>query len=303
MKAVRITQWGQPYQIEEIPQPQPSADEILIKVRAASFNPVDSFVAAGYLQSLLVVPMTPGTDFAGEVAAVGANVTHVKPGDAVYGLQPMRGGTFAEYSVAKASEVALKPASISDAEASAVPLTALAAWQTLDLAHLKSGQRVLILGAGGGVGSFAVQLAKDKGAYVIALDMAGKADTVRNLGADEFFDASSVDFAALGKVDAVADFVGSEDLRLRSCDALKPGGHYVTTLTALPEEEATSRGIQASTVFAQASVDQLTQIAQLIDAGKLKITVSDTFPLDQAQAALELRQSGKAAGKVVLLVG
>ena len=303
MKAVRILQWSQPYQIEDIPQPTPSAEEVLVRVRAASLNPVDSAVAAGYLQSMLAVPMTPGTDFAGEVAAVGANVTHVKPGDAVYGLQPIRGGTFAEYSVARKEEVAAKPASISFAEAAAVPLTALAAWQTVDLAHLKSGQGVLYLGGGGVVGSFAVQLAKDKGATVIGVDMAAKGDYVRSLGADEFVDAATVDFAALGKVDAVADFVGSDDLRLRSCDALKPGGHYITTVTALPEEEAAGRGIQASSVFAQASVEQLTSIAQRIDVGKLKVNVSNTFPLDQAQAALELRQSGKAAGKVVLTVG
>lgn len=301
MKAARITQWGQPLQVEDIPQPTPSADEVLVKVHAASLNPVDSFVVAGYLQSMLAVPMTPGTDFAGEVAAVGASVTHVRPGDAVYGLQPMRGGTFAEYSVAKSTEVALKPASLTYTEAAAVPLTALAAWQALDQAHVKRGQRVLILGAGGGVGGFAVQMAKDKGATVIAVDMAAKADTIRGLGADEFIDATTVDFAALGKVDVVADFVGGEVSTL-SCNALKPGGHYVTTMTALPAEEATSRGIEASSVFAQASVDQLTQIAQLIDAGKLKVNVSDTFPLDQAQAALELRQSGQAAGKVVLLV-
>jgi NADPH:quinone reductase-like Zn-dependent oxidoreductase len=193
MKAVRVNQYGQPVQVEDIPQPTPGKDEVLVRVHAASLNPVDSFWIAGYLQAMQQLPLTPGTDFAGEVVSAGADVTHVKPGDAVYGMIPVRGGAFAEYAVPKGHEVALKPRSLNYEQAAAVPLTALAAWQTLiNFAQVQSGERVLILGAGGSVGSFGVQLAKDKGATVIACDLPGKGAFLQELGADEIIDRKSV---------------------------------------------------------------------------------------------------------------
>ena len=140
MKAARLNQWGQPYQIEDVPQPTPSNDEVLVRVHAASINPVDSAVAAGYLQAMINVPLTAGTDFAGEVVSVGSDVSHVKPGDAVYGMIPVRGGAFAEYVAPKAHEVAHKPQSLNYVQAAAVPLAALAAWQTLfELAQVIQG--------------------------------------------------------------------------------------------------------------------------------------------------------------------
>ncbi|MBI5959857.1 MAG: NADP-dependent oxidoreductase [Chloroflexi bacterium] len=304
MKAVRLNQWGQSLAVEDLSQPTPTNEEVLVHVHAASLNPVDSFVIAGYLQSMLQVPLTPGTDFAGEVVAVGADVTHVKPGDAVYGMIPLRGGAFAEYAVAKGNEVALKPLTLDYIEAAAVPLAAIAAWQSLfDLAQVQSGERVLIHGAGGSVGSLAVQLARHKGAYVIASDHSGKKAFLRELGIDQIIDAQVQRFEdVVGQVDIVLNFA-SDDLVERSYSVLKPGGRYVTTLQQPDQDEAERRGVRSLAVFAQPTPDHLSQIAGLIDAGKVKVSVQRTFPLLEAQAALDFRQTATTPGKVVLIVG
>ena len=303
MKAVRINQWGEPLQVADIPQPTPGNDEVLVRVHAASLNPVDSSVVAGYLQSMLSVPMTAGTDFAGEVVSVGADVTHVKPGDAVYGMIPLRGGAFAEYATPKENEVGHKPASLDYIQASAVPLSALAAWQSLvELAQLQEGERVLIQGAGGSVGSFAVQLAKDKGAYVIASDLAAKKEFLQELGADQIIDAQAEPFEDIVEpVDVVLNFATAE-LVQRCYTVLKSGGRYVTTLQQPPQEEAEQLGIRSLAAFVQPTPVHLAEVASLIDAGKLKVLVSDIFPLHEAQAALERRQTMTDPGKVVLKV-
>src|SRR4051812_21812894 len=212
MKAARINEWGAPVSIEDIPQPTPASDEVLVRVRAASLNRVDLGVVAGYLQQMLSVPMTPGTDFAGDVVSVGENVSHVGPGDAVYGFVPLRGGTFAEYAVAKANEVARKPTSLDYVHAAAVPLVATTAWQSLfDLAQLQGGERLLVQGAGGGVGSFAVQTAKERGAYVIGVAGPQKESFVREIGADEHINHQEQRFEeAAGPVDVVLDTVGGD---------------------------------------------------------------------------------------------
>jgi NADPH:quinone reductase-like Zn-dependent oxidoreductase len=302
MKAIRIHQWGQPLQIEDIPQPTAANDEVLVRVYAASLNPVDSSVVAGYLQAMLSVPMTPGTDFAGEVVSVGADVSHVKPGDAVYGMIPIRGGAFAEYATPKENELAHKPSSLDYIQAAAVPLSALAAWQSLfDAAQMQAGERVLIHGAGGSVGSFALQLAKDKGAYVIANDIAAKKAYLQELGADQIIDAQAERFKDLIEaVDVVLNFA-TDKLVQESYSVLKAGGHYVTTLQQ-PQEEAERLGIRSVSVFTQPTTANLAQIASLIDAGKLKVLVSEVFPLQEAQSALERRQTATTPGKVVLKI-
>jgi NADPH:quinone reductase-like Zn-dependent oxidoreductase len=304
MKAVRINQWGQPYQIEDVSQPIPGNDEVLVRVHAASVNPVDSSVAAGYLQAMVSVPMTAGTDFAGEVVSVGADVTHVKPGDAVYGMIPIRGGAFAEYATPKAKEVGHKPTSLDYTQASAVPLPAMAAWQCVfELAQLQAAERVLIHGAGGAVGSLAVQLAKNLGAYVIASDIAAKGGVLRELGADQIIDAQAERFEeVIEPVDVVLNFA-TDELVQRSYSVLKSGGRYVTTLQQPPQEEAERLGIRTASAFAQPNPDLLDQVAGLIDDGKLKVWVSEVFPLDEAQAALERRQTSTTLGKIVLTVG
>jgi NADPH:quinone reductase-like Zn-dependent oxidoreductase len=302
MKAVRINEWGQPVQIEEIPQPTPNNDEVLVRVRAASINPVDRSVIAGYLQSMLSVPMTAGTDFAGEVVAAGAQVTHVKPGDAVYGFVPIRGGTFAEYAVVKANEVALKPETLDYVQAAAVPLVALTAWQALfDLAQLQSDERVLIHGTTGGVGSFAVQFAKEKDVYVIGTGSPEKAAFGQALGVDQYINYQEQRFEEVVRdVDVVLDTVGGDSVE-RAYAVLKPGGRLVTTAAQPPQEEA-PHDIRVYGAFTQPTVNHLAMMAELIDTGKVKVFVSRIFPMEEAQAALALAQQRETPGKVVCTI-
>jgi NADPH:quinone reductase-like Zn-dependent oxidoreductase len=185
----------------------------------------------------------------------------------------------------------------------AVPLAALAAWQSMfDCAQLQTGERVLIHGAGGSVGAFAVQLAKDKGAYVIANDIAAKKVFLQELGADQIVDAQAERFEdVIQPVDVVLNFA-TDDLVQRSYSVLKSGGRYVTTLQQLPQEDAERLGIRSQSVFTQPTAAHLAQVGDLIDAGKLNVFVSDVFPLDAAQETLERRQTSTAPGKVVLKV-
>ena len=303
MKAVRINQWGQPAQVEDIPQPKAGQDEVLVRVYATSINPVDLFSVAGYLRATQQLPLTPGTDFSGEVVAVGADVTHVKPGDAVFGMIPIRGGAFAEYAAVKGHEVALKPQSLNYIQAAVVPLVSLAAWQTIiDFAQIQKGERVLIHGAGGSVGSVAVQLAKDKGAYIIANDLPEKKEILRAFAVDEIIDAQTQRFEdVVGKVDVVLNYAKA-DLLERSYSVLKSGGRYATTFEQPPQEEAERRGIRSFGVFTQPTVEHLTQMAGLIDAGKIRFFVHRTFSIDEVQAALEYRQLGSEPGKVVITI-
>lgn len=302
MKAVQVKEWGQPLHVVQIPQPTPADDEVLVRVHASSVNPIDGIIAAGAMQSMYSLPLTLGTDFAGDVVAVGRDIDHVQPGDAVYGMNLQR-GTFAEYATINAAGVAHKPRTLDYPQAAAVPLTALSAWQTLfNLAKLKQGERLLIHGAGGGIGAFAVQMAKEKGATVIGSDLPEKAEFLRGLGADQVIDATGERFEDVaGQVDVVLDLVG-RDLAERSFNVLGRGGRYVTTIGKPSEEEAQKRGIQVYTTFTQPTVEELTEIAQMIDAGKLEVYVGRTFPLEEAQAALEFKQEGIVPGKVGILV-
>ncbi len=302
MKAARINQWDQPLQLEEIPQPTPGQDEVLVRVHASSVNPIDGIIAAGHMQAMYQVPMTLGTDFAGEVVAVGSAINHVQPGDAVYGMSLQR-GAFAEYAAVNASGVARKPQSLDYVQAAAVPLTALSAWQTLfNLARLQRGERVLIHGAAGGIGAFAVQMAKEAGAYVIGSDIAEKGNFLRELGTDQVIDAMGERFEdVVGHVDVVLDLVG-RDLVERSLAILQPGGRYVTTIGDPPQEEAKARGIEAHTTFTQPTVEELNQIAELLDAGKLTVFVSRTFPLAEINEAMKFKNEEITPGKVVVTV-
>lgn len=304
MKAIRLNGWGQPLQVEEIPQPSPASDEVLVRVHAASVNPFDAFVHAGYLQSMISTPLTMGTDFAGEVVAAGAEISHVKPGDAVYGLVPLHSGSFAEYVVAKAHEVAKKPKTLNYVEAAGVPLASLAAYQSLfDLGQAKQGERVLIIGAAGAVGGCALQMAKALGMTVYAVDIPEKADFVRGLGPDRFIDAKTERFEDIaGTVDLVLDYVGGENME-RSLQVLPSGGRYVTSLVVqTPQEEAEKRGIRVVGLGTQANTSQLDHLAQMIDSGQLKTFINCTFPLDEAQSAMEYRMKTTQTGKVVLTV-
>lgn len=300
MKAVRVKEWAQPMEVEELPQSSPANDEVLVRVRAASVDPMEAAIAAGYAKSMFNVPLTLGRNFAGEVVAVGADVTHVKPGDAVYGMSVDQ-ATFAEYAAVKTQGVAHKPESLDDVQAAAVPVVGLSAWQMLfNLAKLQSGERILIHGAGGGIGSFAVQLAKDIGAFVIGNEKAHNVEFVRQLGADEVINADSQRFEdVVAKVDVVLDLVRGEYME-RSFNILKPGGRYVTPANMLPEGAGKEQAIVAMSHFTQPTTEELTKLAEAIDAGKLKVFVSRTFPIEEAQTALYYKPEDAIPGKVVI---
>jgi NADPH:quinone reductase-like Zn-dependent oxidoreductase len=304
MKAVRVNEWGKPVQLEDIPQPKAADDEALVCVHAASINPFDAAVHAGYMAGMAKNPLTLGADYSGEVVEVGKNINGLKPGDAVFGLVVLRAGTFSEYTTPKANEIARKPKSLDHVHASAVPLPAMAAWISLfDKAQFKGGERILIHGVSGAVGGLTAQLAKTKGAYVYGTDIPEKAQHAQKLGVDRFIDVTNERFEDVVKdVDVVLDYVGGETMG-RSYDVLKSGGRYVTTLMMEPpQDEPVKRGIQSMGVGAFPRADVLAQVADLIDVGKLNIFVNRTFPLKDAQMAMDFRLTTKAPGKVVLTV-
>jgi NADPH:quinone reductase-like Zn-dependent oxidoreductase len=304
MKAIRVNEWGKPVLLEDVPQPAPGDDEILVRVHAASINPFDVAVAAGYLSFMATPPLTLGADYAGEVIEIGKDVKHVKKGDAVYGLVVLRNGTFAEYTTPKAHEFARKPKSIDYIQTAAIPLAATAAWQSLfDVAQLKSGERLLIQGVGGSVGSYALQFAKQAGAYVYGTDIPERAGLLKSLGLDRYINHKQESVEEIAKdVDVVLDLVGGPVME-QSYNALKRGGRYVTTLVMeTPQEEPNRRGIKSFGFAAQAKAELLAKFADMVDSGKLKVLVNRTFPLEQAQEAMNFRGATPIPGKVVLTI-
>ncbi len=287
MDAIQLPHYGAADQLryEEIPTPQAGPGQVLVRVRAAAVNPMDSKIASGALRQLFPItfPWTPGSDFAGTVAAVGAGVTTVKPGQDVYGTSAA-GGAYAEYLVAAA--VAPKPATLSFAEAASVPVAALTAWQGLiQSGHLQAGQTVLIHGGAGAVGAYAVQFAHQLGAHVIAAAAAEDLDFVRSLGADEVIDYHATPFETVVKdVDVVFDLVGG-DTQQRSFAVLKRGGYLVATTQPPSAEEAAKHGVHGVMFGMKPSAEDLARVAQQLDAGTLKFDVARTYPLAQAAQA------------------
>jgi NADPH:quinone reductase-like Zn-dependent oxidoreductase len=304
MKAIRVNEWGKPVELEDVPQPTPADDEVLVRVRAASINPFDIAVAAGYLAFMASTPMTLGTDFAGEVVEVGKNVTKFKPGDEVFGAVVLRSGTFAEYITAKEDEVALKPKSTDFVQAASIPLAATAAWQTLfDVTKLQSGEHLFIQGVGGSVGTYALQFAKDVGAYVYGTDIPERADLVKSLGLDRYINYKEERVADIVKdADVVLDLVGGPERVQESYSVLKRGGRYVSTLAIeMPQEEPLRLGIKSYGFGAQPNGTLMSQFADMVDSGKLKVFVNRTFPLEKAAEAIDFRGKTPIPGKIVLL--
>ncbi len=311
MKAIRIHAWGGPevLKYEDAPDPALGDDDVLVRVHAAGVNPVDWKVREGRTGIPYAMPMIPGWDLSGVVLATGAKVTRfLTKGEEVYGRPDIRrNGTYAELVAVRASELAQKPESIDHVHAAGVPLAALTAWQSLfnaapgfQGAHLQAGQTVLVHAAAGGVGSFAVQLAKVHGARVIGTCSAKNIDYVRSLGADEVVDYTKKRFEEVVRdVDVVIDLVGGETMS-RSWGVLKKDGILVSIISPPSADEAARHGVRAGYVFVQPSADQLQSIATMIDAGKLRACVSKVLPLAQAREAHELSQSGHARGKIVL---
>jgi NADPH:quinone reductase-like Zn-dependent oxidoreductase len=309
MKAMRIHAYGGPevlHHEEEVPMPRLQPDDILIRVRAAAVNPVDWKIREGYLQGFLnhQLPLILGWDVSGEVVKVGSEATGFKVGDEVYARPDIeRDGSYAEFIAVRASEAARKPAALDHVHAAAVPLTALTAWQSLvDAAQLQAGQTVLIHAAAGGVGSLAVQLAKARGARVFATASAVNTGLVAELGADQFIDYSKTRFEEVVKdADVVLDTIGG-DTQERSWQVLKPGGILVSVVSPPSEATAAARGVRGAFVFIHPSGQQLSEIAQLIDDGRMKPIIHTVLPLSEARQAHAISQSGHARGKIVLHV-
>ncbi|WP_375436391.1 NADP-dependent oxidoreductase [uncultured Hymenobacter sp.] len=317
MKAVRIHAFGGPevLQLEEVARPVPAADEILIQVYASGVNPVDWVVREGgndALRAYLTLPMILGWDAAGVVTEVGSAVTGFQIGDAVYGEPNFPGdGSYAEYCAAKASQFAHKPQSLGFTEAAGVPLAGLTAWTALfEHGHLQPGQRILIQGASGGVGSLAVQFAKAKGAYVIGTASADNLDYLKQLGADEVLDYRSQPWEELVRdVDVVLEASPVRDnvARVKAVTVLKQGGIFVSVNTDFPFDEAVHAALarqQATGVLSanQPRQEWLQEIAQLIDAGQVKVFVSKVYPLEQVANAHRESQTWHVRGKLVLAI-
>ena len=305
MKAVRVNQYGgsEVLQIEEIPNPKPAANEILVSVKAAGLNPVDVIIVSGNAAWLpLTLPLTPGCDISGVVTEVGSSVSQFQVGDEVYGFTDLtRNGGYAEFVLTLENEIAIKPKSLSYIEAASLPVVALTSWQSLvEHADLKAGQRVLIHGASGGVGTVAIQIAKAKGAYVIATASAKNLALLRELGADEAIDYHADPFEnSVEPVDVVFDLVGG-DTTDRSFRVLKPGGYLVSIVTAPSQALAKQKGVEVAQVLCQPSKSQLEEIATLIEGGKLKPIVDRVFAFEDVKTAFESVATRRSRGKIVL---
>ncbi len=316
MKAVRIYKFGGPevLKVEQIERPVPAADEILVKVYASGVNPVDWVIRKGAndaLRPLMPLPITLGWDAAGLVEEWGSEVTGFQKGDAVYGVPnfPGTGGSYAEYCAAKATRFALKPKSIGFNGAAAVPLAALTAWTGIfEHGKLQAGQRILIQGASGGVGSFAVQFAKVTGAYVIGIASASNLEYLKQLGADEVIDYKTQKFEdLLHDIDLVleASPVRDNDERLKSVKVLKTGGILVSVNTDFPLNDEVIQALSSKNAKGELSPNQarqewLTRMAQLIDEGKVRVLVSKVFPLEQVAEAHRESETWHVRGKLVL---
>ena len=291
---------------EDAPRPQPGEGEVLIRVHATSVNPIDWKVREGLMKDFWPhkFPLILGWDLSGVVKELGRGVSRFKIGDEVYSLpDPTRNGAYADYIVVRESELALKPNSLHHIRAAAVPLAALTAWQSLfDTAQLQPGQRLLIHAGSGGVGHLAVQLAKWKGAYVFATASTKNQDLLRKLGVDEPIDYTQQRFEEIArKIDIVLDTLGDETQE-RSWSVLKKGGVLVSLVQPPSEEKAKELGVRAALLGARPSGEQLSEIAKIIDSGKLAPVFDRILPLSEARRAHELSQSGHTHGKIALRV-
>jgi NADPH:quinone reductase-like Zn-dependent oxidoreductase len=305
MKAVTISKYGDQSVLiyTDIERPKPKSDEILVHNRAVAVNPVDWKIRNGLGELFgLKLPVVLGCEIAGTVEEASGGVRDLQVGAAVYGyVNLQRNGGYAEYTIAKSDEIAPKPESLDFDNAAAVPVGALTSWQAIfDTANLQAGQRILITGASGGVGSMAVQLAKAKGAFVIATASGKNEEFVRNLGADEFVDYTREKFEeSVRDVDAVFDTIGGDTLE--QCFAtLRRGGCLVSIVTPPSNEKAEKLGIRASMIGVQPNGQQLREINRLIAAGKLKTNIATVLSLSEVRKAHQLSESGRTRGKIIL---
>jgi len=308
MKAVVIHAYGGPevLKLEDVPPPEPKDDEILIRVVAASVNPVDVAIRKGYLAELIgdKLPLIPGMDAAGVVEKIGAKISKFKAGDPVYAFFTLASeGGYAQFVVAKENEAAPKPKAVTYAQAAAVPAAASTAWQVLvDTAKLSAGQTVLIHGGSGGVGHFAIQIAKAHGAKVIATASTANQDFLKQMGADQTVDYTKAKFEDVAKgVDVVLDTVGEDTLK-RSYGVVKKGGIIVSIVDEPDQAALDAHGIRGVTLRSTPKASVLEELAKLIDAKKMTPIVSQVLPLAEVAKAQEQITTHHTRGKLVLQV-
>jgi NADPH:quinone reductase-like Zn-dependent oxidoreductase len=314
MKAVRMHRYGGPEVLayERAPLPAPAADEVRVRVRSAGVNPLDWKVRQGDLRATVAhsLPLIPGWDLSGVVEAVGRAVVEFVPGDEVYGMVDIaRDGAYAEFVTARARHLAPMPRSLGHLAAAAVPTAALTAWQALfgvngesGSMRLGPGQTLLIHGGAGGVGSFAVQLARWRGARVVATASSAHASFVRDLGAELVIDYRHERFErVVSEVDAVLDLVGGET-QVRSFGVLRPGGVLASTVSPPSAPRAVACGVRAVMINTQPNALELRELACLIDHGIIRVDVSEVIPLSRVRRAHALSQSGDVRGKLVLAI-
>jgi NADPH:quinone reductase-like Zn-dependent oxidoreductase len=307
MKAVRFFTYGGPevLRYEDVERPRPAAGQVLVRVAGTSFNRVDDALRAGFLQQALplALPHTPGIDVAGTVEELGADVAHWSPGDAVIGLLPLtENGAAAEFVVASADVLAAAPTRIPLPDAAAIPTAALTAWQGLfEHADLKVGQRLLINGAGGGVGGYAIQFAKQAGAVVIATASQRSRDVVHALGADHIVDYTSTRLAdAISEpVDVLLNLVSVSEPELAELSRLVTGGGVVVS-TITTAQDDTARNVRGLRMFVRSDASQLAAIVDQVDSGVLRVDVSEWYRLSDIAQVHEQGARGAFRGKVVL---
>jgi len=316
MKAFALTSTDQPAALVELPDPQAPAGGVLIRVKAASVNGFDLFQAAGYFVAMMPhqFPTIVGRDFAGVVEAVGAGRTDVAVGDEVLGfvpaVPPLHVGTYAELLAGGAElRLARKPAGISFTTAAAIPLAGAAAQDAVDAAGVGTGDVVLVVGATGGVGSIAVQLAAQRGATVIATAKSGGEDAfVRSLGATETVDYTAGDIAEIVRarypdgIDVLLDLVNRDAAFAAVTSLVRDGGRIATTMSAADVEALATRNTRATNVMGNPTPEKLANLAGQVAAGTLRIEVQQTFPLEDVAAAFAAFRGG-TRGKLVLLIG
>ena len=311
MRAIVQNAFGGPevLEVEDRPIPEPIATEVRVRVQAAGVNPVDWKTRAGKgIAAQWGLPLTVGWDVAGIVDAVGPGVTRFAVGDPVFGMPwfPRPASAYAEFVTAPSRHFARRPDALGVVEAGGLSLAGLTAWQCLvDVARVQAGQRVLVHAGAGGVGHLAVQIAKSRGAHVIATASAAKHDLLADLGVDEAVDYRGQKFEEVVEpVDVVYDLIGG-DVSVRSLDVLRPDGVMIilpSAAAAAAVEAARERGLRAVGVVVEPDGDGLEELAALVESGGLRVLVDETFPLDRAADAHRLGEQGRATGKIVLTV-
>lgn len=309
MMAWRVHQFGSPevMKFERVPRPEPDPGEVLVKVAAAGVGPWDGWIRSGKSALPQPLPLTLGSDISGQIVATGPGDTELRAGDQVFGVTNSRFiGAYAEYAVASAGMVSSKPTSLSHVEAASVPVIAVTAWQALfDHAQLKAGQTVVIHGAAGNVGSYAVQLAHLAGVQTIATVSTGDISIARSLGANTVIDYRTQRFEEeVRNADAVIDLVGGETQE-RSFEVLRRGGKLISAVSRPDQDLAKRHGVEAAFFLVNVTSQYLTKISRFIDDGKLRTNVGAVFPLADAREAhliLE-RVRPQPKGKIVLDVG